>query len=372
MLRARDLPWLKHHFLGDESVFPAAGYFALVIEAITQLHELIEKPASEIAAYVLRDVTINKALVTPDSDDGVQVMLNMRRATLDGAKWWDFGVSSVDGEGVQAEHVTGSISIRTGATDRPKPRAVPNFPQRATGKAWNPALRQVGFDYSLSLKDIDDIRVDGKHYESSCRTNIKQHVDESLGESRYVLHPASVDLTMQLCIAAIYAGRTTAIDCGVVPVQMDEMIIRRPTKAQVAAQKATACALVDRRGMRTCETSVQMLADDGDMVMEIVKMRTTSYEAAVAQKLQADLEEAPNGEMKWDLDIDSLKTGAPVNDMTVTRLTSLAPFKGEDTKVLHIGPSSVADATQVLRGARTPYTPLPLPPATRLKQSSGI
>lgn len=358
VLRARDLPWLKHHFLGGESVFPAAGYFAMAIEAITQLHELAEKPASDIAAYVLRDVTINKALVTPDDDEGVEVMLNMRRATLDGAKWWDFGVSSVDGEGVQKEHMTGSISIRTGAAaDKPKPRAVPDFPQRATGKAWNQALRQVGFDYGPTFQDMDDIRFDGKHYEASCRTNVKQQVDETLGESRYVLHPASVDSTLQLCIAAIYAGRTTAMDCGVVPVQMDEMTIWPPTKAQVAAQRASAYAWVDRRGMRTCETSVQMLADDGDVVMEIVKVRTTSYEAAVPQRLHADLEEAPYGEMKWDLDIDSLETGAPVDAMTVTRLANLALFKRPDTKVLHMGPSSVSDATQVLlENPRVSYT----------------
>ncbi|OIW31083.1 putative polyketide synthase [Coniochaeta ligniaria NRRL 30616] len=364
VLRARDLPWLKHHFLGGESVFPAAGYFSMAIEAITQLHELADKPASDIAAYVLRDVTIQKALVTPDNDDGVEVMLNMRRSTLDGAKWWDFGVSSVDGEGVQKEHMTGSISIRTGgagagAADKPKPRAVPDFPQRATGKAWNQALRQVGFDYGPTFQDMDDVRFDGKRYEAGCRTNVKQSVmDESLGESRYVLHPASVDSTLQLCIAAIYAGRTTAMDCGVVPVQMDEMTIWPPTGEQVAARRASAYAWVDRRGMRTCETSVQMVADDGEMVMEIVKVRTTSYEAAVPQKLQADLEEAPYGEMKWDLDIDGLEAGAPVDDaMTVTRLANLALFKRPDTKVLHVGPSSVSDAIQVLReNPRASYT----------------
>ncbi|ROV93464.1 hypothetical protein VPNG_09630 [Cytospora leucostoma] len=359
VLRARDLPWLKHHSLGGESVFPAAGYFSMAVEAITQLQELAEKSASDIAAYVLRDVTINKALVTPDNDDGVEVMLNMRHATLDGGKWWDFGVSSVDGEGVQKEHMTGSISIRTGPADKPKPRVVPDFPQRATGKAWNQALRQVGFDYGPTFQDMDDIRFDGKHYEASCRTNVKQQVDETLGESRYVLHPASVDSTLQLCIAAIYAGRTTAMDCGVVPVQMDEMTIWPPTKAQVAAQKGSAYAWVDRRGMRTCETSVQMLADDGDMVMEIVKVRTTSYEAAVPQKLHADLQEAPYGEMKWDLDIDSLETGAgaPVDAMTVNRLANLALFKRPDTNVLHIGPSSISDAVQVLReDPRASYT----------------
>lgn len=355
VLRARDLPWLKHHFLGGESVFPAAGYFAMAIEAITQLHELAGKPVSDISAYVVRDVTIDKALVTPDNDDGVEVMLNMRPAALDGSRWWDFGVTSVDGEGVQKQHMTGSISIKTGAADKPKPRAVPEFPQRASGKAWNQALREVGFDYGPTFQDMDDIRFDGRNYQASSRTNVKQQVDENLGESRYVLHPASVDSTLQLCIAAIYAGRTTAMDCGVVPTKMEEMTIWPPTKAQVETQKASAYAWVDRRGTRTCETSVQMLADDGDIVMEIRKVQTTSYEAAVPQKLHSDLQEAPYGEMKWDLDIDSLGDDA----MTVTRLANLALFKRPDTEVLHLvtDPSSVSDATKVLReNPRASYT----------------
>lgn len=39
ILRIRDLPWLKHHHLGGEAVFPAAGYFAMAVEAIQQINE---------------------------------------------------------------------------------------------------------------------------------------------------------------------------------------------------------------------------------------------------------------------------------------------------------------------------------------------
>ena len=85
-----------------------------------------------------------------------------------------------------------------------------------------------------------------------------------------------VDSTLQLSIAAIYAGRTSAMDCGVVPVQVDEVTIWPPTKEQLETQKATAYAWVDRRGIRSFENSVQMTAADGKMVMEIINVRTTS------------------------------------------------------------------------------------------------
>ena len=140
--------------------------------------------------------------------------------------------------------MAGSISIN--ARPRGKvPRKAPEFLQRVSGKSWNQRLREVGFDYGPTFQDMDDIRFDGKHYEASCRTKIKQEVDESLGESRYILHPASVDSTLQLSIAAIYAGRTNAMDCGVVPVQVDEVAIWPPTEEQVKASKASAYAWVD-------------------------------------------------------------------------------------------------------------------------------
>ncbi|KAH7319610.1 putative polyketide synthase [Stachybotrys elegans] len=358
VLRVRDLPWLKHHFLGGESVFPAAGYVSMAIEAISQLNDLSDKPV-KIDNFVLRDVSIKKALVTPDNDDGIEVLLNMRPAVFENASssaptWWDFSVSSIEDDLTKKEHMTGSISINTRAASDRKPRDVPSFPQRASGKAWNQALREVGFDYGETFQDMDDIRFNGKTYEASCRTNVRQEVDESLGESRYALHPAVVDSTLQLCIAAIYAGRTSALTCGVVPVQLDELTIWQPTPGQLQAQKASAYAWVDRRGIRSCETSVQMLAEDGQMVLDLVKVRTTAYEAAVPQKAETALKDAPYGEMAWELDFDSFDMSSKIDGMSVASLANLALFKYPGMKVLELGGR---DASSVLaKNSQAHYT----------------
>lgn len=146
----------------------------------------------------MRDVSIMTALVTPEGDDGIEILFNMR-PSIHGNNEWDWRVSSVDITGVKKDHMSGSISINT----RPRGKAsrqIPHFTQRASGKAWNQALREVGFDYGSSFQDMDDVRFDGKQFHASCTTNIRQVVDEHMGESRYVLHPASVDSTLQLCI----------------------------------------------------------------------------------------------------------------------------------------------------------------------------
>jgi len=76
ILRIRDVPWLKDHSLGGEAVFPAAGYFSMACEAITQLNELSLDPV-KFQGYVLLDVSIKNALVTPDDDTGIDVFFNI-------------------------------------------------------------------------------------------------------------------------------------------------------------------------------------------------------------------------------------------------------------------------------------------------------
>ena len=345
VLRIRDLPWLNDHSLGGEAVFPAAGYFSMAIEAITQLHELRGLPAASIENYTLRDVSIGKALVTPEDDDGIEVLFNLR-PSVHGSGWWDFSVSSIGAEDVKKDHMAGSISINTSPRGSVAPRPVPAFSQRASGRSWNQALKAVGFNYGPTFQDMEDIRFDGKRYEASCRTTIKQQVDPSLGESRYVLHPASVDSVLQLSIAAIYAGRTNAMEYGVVPIQVDEVTVWPPSEAQVAAGTASGYAWVPRRGVRSFEGSAQITAQDGGLVLQIVNVRTRSYEAAVPQKAEISLDTAavgPYGAVAWELDIDSLNTATASGlDLAVSDLIRLAAFKYPGIKVLELGGTEIA------------------------------
>ncbi|KAJ5736904.1 uncharacterized protein N7483_002029 [Penicillium malachiteum] len=344
LLRLRDLPWLKDHSLGGEAVFPAARYFSMAVEAITQLHELSYGPIDiDVQSYVLCDISIKKALFIEVISGGTS------------------SVSSIGTDQAQKEHMAGSISIKCDTPRGSKPtRPVPDFPQRTRGKSWNQALRAVGFDYGPTFQDMDEIRFDGKCYEVSSRTAIKQVVDPSLGESRHVLHPASVDSVLQLSIAAIYAGRTNAMEYGVVPIQVDEVTIWPPTKAQVEIGTASAYAWVPRRGIRSFEGSAQMSASDGQLVLEIVNVRTTAYEAAVPPKIEAghlDGATGPYGEISWQLDIDSLigsENTISASKLTMEDLIDLAWFKYPTLKVLGFGIDFLLQ--NISRSAQVSYT----------------
>lgn len=340
ILRIRDVPWLKDHSLGGEAVFPAAGYFSMAMEAITQLTESAPN-APQIHGYVLRDVSIKKALVTPDDDNGIEVMLNMRPSihneSTDGKEWWDFHVSSVDDAGTQKDHMTGSISVDT-RSDRGAVKVAPNLPQRASGKAWNQALRKVGFDYGQTFADMENIAFDGKTYASTCSTVVKTEAGNMDGESRHIIHPASVDSCLQLMIVCIHAGRTNAMSSGFVPVQVEEVFIWKPTKVQLAEGRANAFFWCDQRGLRNVVCSNQLTTSDGEVLMEINNMRCTAYEAAVPQRGSDAARQKPYGEMVWKLDVDSLgHCTESAEGLDSTQFIELAAFKNPSVKVLDVG-----------------------------------
>lgn len=336
VLRIRDLPWLQDHSLGGEAVFPAAGYFSMAIEAITQVNEMFPTAAA-VEGYVLRDISIKNALVTPDDDTGIEILLTMR-PSLHGEgetqnAWWDFNVSSVSDAGYRNNHMAGSISINT-RPQRPAAIKMPNLPQRASGKAWNQALKEVGFDYGPTFQDTEDIYFDGKTYAAACKTQVKTKVETMIGESRYVLHPACVDSCLQLLIVAIYAGRTNAMSCGAVPIQVDEVAIWKPTEGQITASAAQAFSWIDQRGVRSFVGSNQLVASDGEVLMEISDMRCSLYEAAVPQRTSEPSRPQPYGAMIWRLDVDSLHGS---EQLDVPSLVELTEFKTPGLRVLEIG-----------------------------------
>lgn len=344
MLRIRDIPWLQHHSLGGEAVFPAAGYFSMAIEAITQVNEDSSNPLT-IESYVLRDVSIKAALVTPDDDTGIETIFSMRPSVYSEADtrstWWDFNVSSTSKDGHWNNHMTGTISINTRQRGQ-SPKQVPNLPQRASGKSWNEALRGVGFDYGATFQDMTDIRSDGKTFAAAAKTIVKQECGIVEGESRYALHPGTVDSCLQLIIVSIYAGRLNDMTCGAVPIQVDEVAIWPPTAEQLQIQTANAYSWTDQRGIRSFVSGSQLVTNDGELLMDITDMRCTAYEAAVPQKAEGAIKVEPYGEMVWKYDIDSLTRSSKIGRIDISQLVELAVHKNPTIKVLEIGSKHAA------------------------------
>ncbi|MCJ1261266.1 hypothetical protein MMC22_001130 [Lobaria immixta] len=343
VLRIRDVPWLQHHCLGDEAVFPAAGYFSMAIEAITQLNE-DSVGRVEIYGYVLRNVSISTALIVPDNDTGIEIVCSMRSSLLNETStehtWWDFNISSISEAGHGKDHIAGSIAVNVCRKGQ-IPKRIQDFPQRKSGKAWYKALKEVGFDYGETFQDMTDIHYDGKNYSAACRTIVKSTSGIMDDESRHVLHPSTVDSCLQLIIVSIYAGRLNDMTCGAVPIQVDEVAIWVPTAEQLN-KSADVFSWTDQRGIRSFVTGSQLTASDGELLMDITNMRCTSYEAAMPPKADKKISSQPYGEMVWMYDIDSINLTSDLVNITIDQLFELAVYKNPVLKIIEIGSEHAA------------------------------
>ena len=110
-LRVTDLPWLNHHTLDSEPIFPGAGYVSMAIEAARQKATLVE---SEVRGYSLRDVHFSAALMVPDTPDGVEITLLLvplrENPTSLWSTWDSFRILSYSSDRQAIEHCNGLIS----------------------------------------------------------------------------------------------------------------------------------------------------------------------------------------------------------------------------------------------------------------------
>lgn len=92
----------------------------MAIEAITQMWELDGGEAQRVEAFELHDITLITALVIPEDDHGVEVLLNLYPQSLkkgsDPKFQYRFLITSVvdsGGESLFVEHVNGQIGLTT-------------------------------------------------------------------------------------------------------------------------------------------------------------------------------------------------------------------------------------------------------------------
>ncbi|KAJ6183837.1 hypothetical protein N7519_005138 [Penicillium mononematosum] len=85
-------PWIRDHKVGDDIVFPFAGYAAMIGEAVRQLTGVSE-------AFKLRNIIVSIALVLNEGPP-VEIMTTLHRHRLTDSldsEWWEFTISSHNG-----------------------------------------------------------------------------------------------------------------------------------------------------------------------------------------------------------------------------------------------------------------------------------
>ncbi|TAQ86980.1 hypothetical protein B7494_g4683 [Chlorociboria aeruginascens] len=324
MIRHKDVPWLKDHSLGGDAVFPAAAHLSLAIEAVRQV---FEDSGEEVNGITFRDVAIKVALIIPETDDGIEVQLRLTELANkeNSAPWYSFAVESVN-EGKWSLHCEGTLSpnynVESTLADLVHPVDITKLTQRVPGKRWYDAFHRVGFQYGPTFQPLANIRTDSKYYDAAADVKIATESGLMVGESRYILHPSTIDACLQLIIVSINAGKHKEMPHGVVPIGIEEMSLWLP--GEEAGTSGSAVAWTDQREGRYFNTHTKLTTPSGKLILDIKSLRCVAYEAAVPQQLHAPRSREPYMETTWKPDITSLGAGQAIKVYPAIAESSIA------------------------------------------------
>jgi NADPH:quinone reductase-like Zn-dependent oxidoreductase/SAM-dependent methyltransferase/NADP-dependent 3-hydroxy acid dehydrogenase YdfG len=279
---------------------------AMAVEAATRIYNEFPEPLM-IKGFSLRNVAIKKSLTIPDDDYGVEVLTSMElvdTATATSPAWATFSISSVGRETNEwSEHSTGLIKVELEAVDVKKLEEVTpsSTPRRGDTRAWYKKFLSVGLGYGPAFQPISNICTNPET--NLAVADVALHTtDIEGGESRYPLHPASLDGAIQLGLIACHGGRSEEASTAFVPVQLSNLYLSN----EIAGDTATVVARGERRGIRGAYLDFQLLGPNGQVLLNAGTLRCISYSS---EAKSSDKEfSSPYTRLAWRPDIRSLNS----------------------------------------------------------------
>lgn len=114
MIGLNTLPWLEHHTIDSQMIFPGSAYLCMAIEALRQLQRE-RHPDQLLETIDLRDVSFLRALVVPEAPQRTELQLSLNPDTSS-LLGFQFRVSSLT-DGEWHEHCSGRIEGRLVKSD---------------------------------------------------------------------------------------------------------------------------------------------------------------------------------------------------------------------------------------------------------------
>ena len=219
-LRLADVSWLRDHVVGNDIVFPGAGYVAMAGEAIFQIKDVKE--------YTVKDVELSKAMVLYN-DKFIEVVTSLRpqrlTSTLD-SDWYEFDIISYDGV---AWNKNCSGSVRSGRASANPPRRDQSLERQGSTSRWYKTMSRVGLNYGPRFTGLGNITASVLENMAAADIIDKQET----GESLYMLHPSTLDLVFQSLTVATYRGVYRTFKTLFLPTFIEELYVGNATRKPI-------------------------------------------------------------------------------------------------------------------------------------------
>ncbi|KAI1129321.1 polyketide synthase-like protein [Nemania abortiva] len=312
VLRADEVPWIRDHKIESQVIFPAAGYLAIAIEAMTRVHATRE--GVEPSTFDFENVSINSALVVPDEDDlkkasvELHTTMSLRKlsAKTASANIYDFTISSwTDGQSVV--HCVGNVKVSCSPFEKAIMMDDISRQKDWTMERWHEKFEEEGIFFGPYFKSLTGVQTDRNQVRSAvrCNTHIRPPKARNL-VTRYIVHPLTIDACLQATLISGTCGDINAFRSHV-PVFMSRCRIQRPSTLS-DDQQGLIHAQSRRTGFSTLRADCVLEDYQGLPIVEMQGVKLSRYMALTKMDMNNNphLDRNPVMEVKWKPDITRL------------------------------------------------------------------
>ena len=238
LLRLKEVPWLADHRLEESIVFPAAGFLAMAVEALSRIS--VRLPESPTFAF--RSVHFLNILAMPsESDAVVELFTDIHASKLsqktDSKTWYEFEISSA-ASSESTRHATGLVCFDGGkhpAMDMSASQFNEDL-ETVGPRRWYEQLATLGLEYGPHFQMIHRMHVHRYRLQQILRSEIQgshAEVSRSVKGSKYVLHPAIIDAFLQTGLMADSYGDLSKLRAGL-PLSLEAFTLTAPDPKALA------------------------------------------------------------------------------------------------------------------------------------------
>lgn len=303
-LDTREMPWLDGHQLQGQSVFPAAGYVVMAIEAALFV---AGRRGRRVRVVEVKDVAIRQAVSL--GDDGVETLLSLTDLDLDDtsltAAFSLFASSGTQSDSMalvadgrvraileEKQDADGESETRKEQLLRPAVETDGKLLSRLEASEFYEYLDSLGYGYSGTFRALSNIE---RCLDSARSTlTVERSGDENADEDEYILHPAVLDCAFQTAILAFsapYDGRLWSLH---VPTTIRKVVV--DVEAARAASRLEVAAELDEQDDAPICGDLD-LCSSGTTVVQVEQIRCVPF----ARATEAD-DTLLFSETAWDVD----------------------------------------------------------------------
>ncbi|RYO74620.1 hypothetical protein DL764_010773 [Monosporascus ibericus] len=283
LFHLQNVPWVRDHKVGEDIVFPFAGYIALTGEGVKQISGIED-------GFSIRKIIVSMALVLAEGKP-TEIMTTFRPQRLTNSlnsQWWEFTVASYNGH-LWNKHCTGEIMAIPGNQAKPFPEPEV-LPRKLVARKWYEGMAKNGLDLGPRFQTLQTLETST----DATNTAVGQVTNGACGdEANYHIHPTVIDATLQLHSAAAVNGYARKVR-NWLPTSIAQLSITRCSSDMISSVTArvTSNSSIVGQGRCTC---------GGNMVLEASGVRMSPAEGSMPTDTLRDHAAA---RLTWGSDID--------------------------------------------------------------------